>query len=84
MKKTVGRLSELGVSLVVSAQGRLLAFVQGRGGVSTVEYALITIAVISIVGGSIAILGGSFQDLFDDLGTELDNAQSAATAAGPT
>ena len=41
---------------------------------STVEYALIVVAVVAIVGGAGVILSGAFEDLFntleDDLSTE--------------
>ena len=52
---------------VADSWRRLAVFVQAREGVSTVEYALITIAVISIVGGAIGLLSGSFDGLFNDL-----------------
>lgn len=42
--------------------------------VSTVEYALIVVAVIAIVGGAAALLGGAFKELFGDLKTEMDGS----------
>ena len=36
-------------------------------GVSTVEYALILVAVVGIVGGGMAFLGNSFETLFGEL-----------------
>lgn len=70
------RCTELGCSLA--------AFARARRAVSTVEYALITIAVISIVGAAIALLGDSFAGLFKDIGKELATARSAAGTAGVT
>ena len=70
------RYGQLGRSLAV--------FARARRAVSTVEYALITIAVISIVGAAIALLGVSFTGLFDDIADELKTAQAAAGTAGVT
>lgn len=42
--------------------------------VSTVEYALIVVAVIAIVGGAAALLGGAFKGLFENLKTEMQTA----------
>ncbi len=61
---------------VVEAGRRLAVFVRSREGVSTIEYALITVAVIAIVGGAIGLLSGGFNDLFGDLNNELGNAVS--------
>lgn len=63
---------------------RLAVFLRTQSGVSTVEYALITIAVISIVGGAIALLGTSFTGLFGDISKELNTARAAAGTAGQT
>ena len=73
-------LRERGLSVVRG----LRAFLYGRRAVSTVEYALITIAVVSIVGGAIILLGDAFTGLFGELGTELNTARSAAVTAGGT
>ena len=62
----------------------VLAFLHGRRAVSTVEYALITIAVVSIVGGAIALLGDAFEGLFEELENGLETARSAAKTAGVT
>ena len=52
-------------------------FVASKHGVSTVEYALITLAVIGIVAGGITILGGQFESLWSNLGGQLSAAVSA-------
>ena len=53
-------------------------------GVSTVEYALILVAVVGIVGGAITILDTQFQELFTALTTAIDGAEGKATAADGT
>ena len=75
---------------------RVLSYVGSRGGrlrrkirgVSTVEYALIVVAIIAIVGAVAAQLGGAFEDLFDSLDdqmqqgvTDVDNAGGGGPAA---
>ena len=45
--------------------------------VSTVEYALIVVAVIAIVGGAAALLGGAFKDLFEDLEDKMEGSVAA-------
>ena len=47
--------------------GRFLSFLQDKSGVSAVEYALIIVAVIAIVGVGAGVLNDAFTDLFDDL-----------------
>ena len=47
--------------------------------VSTVEYALIVVAVIAIVGAAAALLGGAFKDLFGDLTNEMAGAVDETT-----
>lgn len=50
-------------------------------GVSTVEYALILVAVVGIVAGGAVMLGGDFQQLFTDLGDEIGRAEAIGQAA---
>ena len=57
--------------------GRFLRFVEDRTGVSTVEYALIVVAVIAIVGGGVGLLSGAFKTLFDDLTADMKAAPAA-------
>ena len=56
-------------------QSRLLkaycSYRTGESGVSAVEYALIVVAVIAIVGLGIGILGEGFEDLFKDLNNQM-------------
>ena len=61
------------VHAVVRTQNRVARFAKDTRAVSTVEYALIVIAVIAIVGVAAGILGGQFQALFNTLGNELTN-----------
>ena len=57
--------------------GRFLRFLQDKTGVSAVEYALIVVAVVGLVGGGIAILTDNFQAIFTAAETELDGAKTA-------
>lgn len=52
----------------------LQAFLRDRGGVSTVEYALIVVAVIGIVAAVTVTMSGAFNELFNDLATAMNNA----------
>ena len=69
-------------------QSRLLkaycSYRTGESGVSAVEYALIVVAVIAIVGLGIGILGEGFQDLFEDLNSQMSDAVSNTMGALPT
>ena len=56
--------------------GRFLRFLQDKTGVSAVEYALIVVAVVGIVGGGIAMLSGGVQDIFDSAKTGLSDAKT--------
>ena len=51
----------------------LKRFAEERRGVSTVEYALIVVAIIGIVGGAVATMGTGFNQLFGNLGNEIGN-----------
>lgn len=44
-------------------------------GVSTVEYALILVAVVAAIGIGAAALQGSFDDLFDDLTEQIETVE---------
>ena len=50
-------------------------------GVSTVEYALIVVAVIAIVGVAAALLGDAFETTFSDLSERMTNAGDAVASA---
>ena len=52
-------------------------FLLDRRGVSTVEYALIVVAIIAIVGVVAGQLSGAFETLMTDLTTELAGAVDA-------
>lgn len=66
------------VSAVVWLRCQVVRFAKDPRAVSTVEYALIVIAVIAIVGVAAGMLGGAFQNLFNDLGEELSNGVNNA------
>ena len=63
---------------------RLLRLLRDRNAVSTVEYALIVIAVIVIVGAGMATLSDQFDTLFDSLGTQLTDTTDEIEALGGT
>ena len=65
-----------------SARSRVGAFLKDSRGVSTVEYALIVVAVVAIVGAAAVVLGGDFANLFDELGSELTKELGEAKKAG--
>lgn len=56
VRKQFSRLSALAVKFAADLRG-----------VSTVEYALIVVAIIGIVGAAAALLGGAFTDMFETL-----------------
>lgn len=60
--------------------GRIRSFIVDSRGVSTVEYALIVVAVVAVVGGGAAVLSGAFGDLFETI--ETDIAQQADDMTG--
>ena len=60
---------------VARLRRRITQFLRDRQGVSTVEYALITVAVVAIVGVAAAALTETFTELFDDLTEEITAAQ---------
>ena len=55
-------------------------YVADLRGVSTVEYALIVVAIIGIVGVGAGILGGAFDSLFTDLSTRMTGGAAAVAA----
>ena len=63
--------------------GRFLRFIEERSGVSTVEYALIVVAVIAIVGGGMLLLGDNFKDLFEQIGTDMKAQKGKMQEAFP-
>ena len=50
-------------------------------GVSTVEYALIVVAVIAIVGVAAGLLGDAFSTTFEDLSERMTDAAAAVSSA---
>ena len=53
--------------------GCVRGFLKDNRAVSTVEYALIVVAIVAIVGAAGATLSGAFGDLFKDLGDDLSD-----------
>ena len=58
-------------------------FLVGQRGVTTLEYGLIAVAVIAIVAGGVAILGGAFGDLFSDVEGQLGSAANKVATSIP-
>ena len=54
---------------------RFRSFLQDKTGVSAVEYALIVVAVVGIVGVGIATLSEEFQAIFDQAELSLTEAK---------
>ena len=57
-------------------------FLGERRGVSTVEYALIVVAVIAIIGVVAAQMSEAFQDLFTNLAAEMTTGVAEVADAG--
>ena len=53
---------------------RAARFLSDRKGVSTVEYALLVVGIIGIVGVGVAALSGAFEGMFATLSTRLTAA----------
>ena len=53
---------------------RLAGFAGDRRGVSTVEYAIMIVAVIGVVGAGAVVMGDGFDTLFESLSTEISTA----------
>ena len=49
-------------------------FAQDVRGVSTVEYALLVVGIITVVGVGVALLSGAFTDMFEALSDRLTAA----------
>ncbi len=61
-----------------AAVARFLADLRG---VSSVEYALIVVAIIAIVGIGAATLGDAFEGMFDDLSDRMTAAAGEVSSA---
>ena len=71
-KSTLQRLADV-------AHRRMVAFLIDPRAVSTVEYALIVVAVVGIVGVGAATLGGTFNNMFETLGSRIQNGMKVAS-----
>ena len=70
------------VHLIGWLQAHVVRFRDDIRGVSTVEYALIVVAIIAIVGVAAGLLGDAFETTFEDLSERMTGAAAdvAATA----
>ncbi|MCY4012155.1 MAG: hypothetical protein OXG82_05500 [Gammaproteobacteria bacterium] len=57
----------------------VLRYLRETKAVSTVEYALIVVAVVAIIGAAAATLSGAFEELFNDFGNEIENTLTNVT-----
>ena len=62
---------ELISKCVSNIAAKVTAFVADLRGVSTVEYALMVVAIIAAVALAAGLLGDAFQELFTDLSDEM-------------
>ena len=60
---------------------KVTAFVADLRGVSTVEYALMVVAIVAAVGLAAGFLGDAFKELFKDLSTEMTTGVGAVKTA---
>jgi Flp pilus assembly pilin Flp len=60
---------------------KVSAFVADLRGVSTVEYALMVVAIVAAVALAAGLLGDAFQDLFEDLSKEMTAGVSTVSKA---
>ena len=60
---------------------KVRAFLGDTRGVSTVEYALIVVAVVAIIGVAAAVLNTAFDELFGDLSNLLNTSVQTTTQA---
>lgn len=58
---------------LVSAKNAVARFLGDERAVSTVEYALIVVAIIAILGVAAGALGGAFGTLFNNLADEMNS-----------
>ena len=64
-------------------QARVVRFLLDARGVSTVEYALIVVAIIAIVAVAATLLGDAFETTFQDLSERMTSAAGqVASSAG--
>ena len=70
VRRVLGRLPHSG-----PAVARSVATLKRMSGVSTVEYALILVAVVAAVATAGAAMQGSFDDLFDELDTLITDTE---------
>lgn len=71
-------------SLIRRIQARAMCFLLDVRGVSTVEYALIVVAIIAILGVAATMLGDAFETTFEDLSDRMTNAAGQVSAAAGT
>ena len=72
------------VHLMCWLREQVVRFRDDIRGVSTVEYALIVVAVIAIVGVAAGLLGDAFTSTFQDLSERMTDAAAEVSSAAAT
>ena len=72
---------ELVLKCVASLKTRMDAFLADLRGVSTVEYALMVVAIVAAVGLAAGLLGDAFTGMFESLSKEMTGGVSAVKKA---
>ena len=72
------------VHLMCWLREQVVRFRDDIRGVSTVEYALIVVAVIAIVGVAAGLLGDAFTSTFQDLSERMTDAAGDVSSAAAT
>lgn len=67
--------------LACRLQARVMRFLLDVRGVSTVEYALIVVAIIAIVAVAATLLGDAFETTFQDLSERMTDAGGQVSSA---
>lgn len=61
----------------------LATAIRSRRGVASVEYAMLLVGIVVVVGTSVAVLGNAFSSAMATAGTELIQAQATLRSDGP-
>ena len=84
MEAATAKAMEVATAIVLAIiwlKHQATRFATDSRAVSTVEYALIVIAVIAIVGVAAGLLGGQFKALFNTLGNEIQAGVNTVKSA---
>ena len=68
-------------SFACRSRMQAIRFVKDARGVSTVEYALIVVAIIAVVAVAAGLLGDAFTSTFEDLSERMTDAAEEVSSA---